>query len=124
MRNAGGVVTDDMIRSLMLAQRLKGTVATVLVHHTDCALQRVDGNAVRADVQREAGTKLPFDLEDFKDLDADVRKSMARIYASPFLRHKMEVRGYVFDVDTHTLRRVRGPELDLESPDGDRALSA
>jgi carbonic anhydrase len=105
IRNAGGVVTDDAIRSLTISQRLLGTTEIVLIHHTDCGMLTFTDDEVKAQIQEDTGIRPPFALEAFPDVDADVRQSMARIQASPFLPHK-NVRGYVYDVDDRTLREV------------------
>jgi carbonic anhydrase len=107
IRNAGGVVTDDVIRSLMISQRLLGTHEVVLVHHTDCGMLTFKDDDVKAAVQADTGLKPPFALEAFGDLDTDVRQSIARIKASPFVPDKTSIRGFVFDVATGKLREVR-----------------
>jgi carbonic anhydrase len=106
LRNAGGVVTDDVIRSLILSQRFLGTEAVMLVHHTRCGAHGLSEDTVKAELQAETGIRPPFSFEGFTDLDADVRQSMARIKQSPFLRHRNAVRGFVLDVDDGSLREV------------------
>jgi carbonic anhydrase len=106
LRNAGGVVTDDMIRSLILSQRFLGTEAVMLIHHTRCGALGLSEDSVKAELQAETGMRPPFSLEGFTDLDADVRQSMARVRRSPFLRHRDAVRGFVLDVDDGSLREV------------------
>jgi carbonic anhydrase len=106
IRNAGGVVTDDVIRSLLISQRLLGTREIVLVHHTDCGMLTFHDDDVKAAVQSDTGIKPPFALEAFGDLDTDVRQSIARIKASPFVPDKSSVRGFVYDVATGKLREV------------------
>jgi carbonic anhydrase len=106
LRNAGGVVTDDVIRSLMLSQRLLGTRAVMLIHHTRCGTHGLQESQVKAQLQSEVGMHPPFALEGFADLEAAVRQSMARIRHSPFLPHRSAVRGFVFDVDDGRLREV------------------
>jgi carbonic anhydrase len=106
IRNAGGVVTDDVIRSLTISQRLLGTREVILVHHTDCGMLTFKDDAVKADIEADTGVRPPFALEAFPDLDQDVRQSIARIKASPFLPHKDAVRGFVFDVGSGALREV------------------
>jgi carbonic anhydrase len=106
IRNAGGVVTDDVIRSLMISQRLLGTHEVVLIHHTDCGMLTFTDDEVKAAVQADTGLKPPFALEAFSDLDTDVRQSIARIKASPFVPDKSSIRGFVFDVATGKLREV------------------
>ena len=108
LRNAGGVVTDDVIRSLMLSQRLLGTRAVMLIHHTRCGAHGLAEESLKAQLQTEVGMRPPFALEAFADLDADVRQSMARIRHSPFLPHRDAVRGFVLDVDDGRLREVVG----------------
>jgi carbonic anhydrase len=106
IRNAGGVVTDDVIRSLTISQRLLGTREVILVHHTDCGMLTFKDDAVKADIEADTGVRPPFALEAFPDLDQDVRQSVARIKASPFVPHKDAVRGFVFDVKSGALREV------------------
>ena len=106
LRNAGGVVTDDVIRSLILSQRYLGTEAVMLIHHTRCGAHGLSEDAVKAELQAETGIRPPFSLEGFTDVDEDVRQSMARIKHSPFLRHRQAVRGFVLDVDDGSLREV------------------
>ena len=106
IRNAGGVVTDDVIRSLLISQRLLGTREIVLIHHTDCGMLTFHDDDVKAAVQADTGIKPPFALEAFGDLDTDVRQSIARIKASPFVPKKDSVRGFVFDVATGKLNEV------------------
>jgi carbonic anhydrase len=108
IRNAGGVVTDDVIRSLTISQRLLGTREVILVHHTDCGMLTFKDDAVKADIEAETGLRPPFALEAFPDLEQDVRQSIARIKASPFVPHTDEVRGFVFAVRTGALREVTG----------------
>jgi carbonic anhydrase len=104
--NAGGVVTDDTVRSLAISQRVLGTTAVALVHHTECGMLGLrDDEFVRA-LEDETGQRPPWAVESFRDLDDDVRESMARITASPFVPHTDEVRGFVFDVATGLLREV------------------
>nr|WP_205696416.1 carbonic anhydrase [Conexibacter sp. SYSU D00693] len=106
LRNAGGVVTDDMIRSLAISQRLLKTEEIVLVHHTDCGMLKLSEDTFREELRQETGFKPTWAVEAFVDLEDDVRHSMNRIQASPFLLHKDKVTGYIFDVDTLELRRV------------------
>ena len=106
IRNAGGVATDDAIRSLVISQRLLGTEEIVLVHHTDCGMLTFSDDAVSREIQEDTGIKPGFAFEAFTDLDEDVLQSMARIRQSPFIPHK-NVRGFVFDVATGSLREVR-----------------
>src|SRR5262252_4361017 len=93
VRNAGGVVTDDVIRSLAISQRLLGTREIVLIHHTDCGMLTFKDDDVKAQIEADTGIRPPFALEAFADVDADVRQSTARIKASPFVPHKDSIRG-------------------------------
>jgi len=108
IRNAGGVVTDDVIRSLTISQRLLGTREVILIHHTDCGMLTFKDDEVKADIEAETGLRPPFALEAFPDLDQDVRQSIVRIKASPFIPRKDSVRGFVLDVRTGALREVTG----------------
>ena len=105
IRNAGGVVTDDAIRSLSISQRLLGTEEIVLIHHTDCGMLTFTDDAFRRSIQDDTGVKPEWAAESFSDLDEDVRQSKARIEASPFIPHK-NVRGFVYEVETGKLREV------------------
>jgi carbonic anhydrase len=107
IRNAGGVVTDDEIRSLAISQRLLGTVEIILIHHTDCGMLTFTDDGFKRDVQDDTGIKPEWAAESFTDLDEDVRQSIARIKASPFIPHKDAVRGFVFDVATGKLNEVK-----------------
>lgn len=106
IRNAGGVVTEDVIRSLTISQRLLGTREIMLIHHTDCGMQTFKDDEVKASIEEETGIRPPFALEAFSDLDDNVRQSIARIRASPFVPHKDAIRGFVYEVDTGRLREV------------------
>jgi carbonic anhydrase len=106
IRNAGGVVTDDEIRSLSISQRLLGTEEIVLIHHTDCGMLTFTDDAFKRAVQDDVGIKPEWAAEAFDDLDEDVRQSIARIKASPFIPRKDSVRGFVYDVETGRLREV------------------
>jgi carbonic anhydrase len=106
IRNAGGVVTDDAIRSLTISQRLLGTTEIVLVHHTDCGMLTFSDDTFKADIQSDTGIKPHWSPEAFSDLQEDVRQSIARIKASPFLPKRDAVRGFVFDVATGKLTEV------------------
>ena len=105
IRNAGGVVTDDEIRSLAISQRLLGTREIVLIHHTDCGMLTFTDDAFKQSIQDETGIKPEWAAESFTDLDVDVRQSIARIKASPFVPHRDAIRGFVFDVATGLLTR-------------------
>ena len=106
IQNAGGVITDDEIRSLVISQRLLGTREIVLIHHTDCGMLTFTDDAVKDQIQADTGIRPEFALESFSDLEGDVRQSMARIQASPFIPHKDAVRGFVYEVETGRLREV------------------
>src|ERR1700685_2744276 len=106
IRNAGGVVTDDEIRSLAISQRLLGTREIILIHHTDCGMLTFTDDDFKAAIQEETGIKPEWAAEAFSDLDVDVRQSIARIKASPFIPHTDAVRGFVFDVATGKLNEV------------------
>jgi carbonic anhydrase len=106
IRNAGGVITDDVIRSLCLSQRYLGTREVILMHHTDCGLQRVTEDAFKAQLEEELGVKPGWSLESFSDPFDDTAQSMRRLRQSPFLPHKQHVRGFVYDVDTGRLHEV------------------
>ena len=105
IRNAGGVVTDDAIRSLAISQRLLGTEEIVLIHHTDCGMLTFNDDDFKRSIQDETGVKPSWAAEAFSDLDEDVRQSIARIKASPFIPRK-NVRGFVYEVETGRLREV------------------
>jgi len=107
IRNAGGVVTDDEIRSLAISQRLLGTTEIILIHHTDCGMLTFTDDGFKAAILKETGIKPPWSAEAFSDLDEDVRQSIRRIKASPFIPHTDSVRGFVFDVATGKLKEVR-----------------
>ena len=106
IRNAGGVATDDEIRSLAISPRLLGTREIILIHHTDCGMLTFTDDGFKAAIQAETGIKPAWSAEAFPDLDADVRQSVARIKASPFIPHTDQVRGFVFDVATGKLNEV------------------
>ncbi len=106
IRNAGGVVTDDEIRSLAISQRLLGTEEILLIHHTDCGMLTFTDDAFKRQVQDDVGIKPEWAAESFSDLDEDVRQSIARIKASPFIPHRDNVRGFVYDVTDGSLREV------------------
>ncbi|MBW3592329.1 MAG: carbonic anhydrase [Actinobacteria bacterium] len=106
IRNAGGAVTDDVIRSLAISQRLLGTSEIMLIHHTDCGMLTFSDDEFRRGVEADTGVRPEWAVETFQDLDADVRQSIARIHASPFIPKKDAVRGFVFEVETGRLREV------------------
>ena len=105
-RNAGGVVTNDAIRSLTISQRLLGTEEVILIHHTDCGMLTFKDDEVKADIEKETGIRPPFALEAFSNLEQDVRQSAARIKASPFVPKTDKVRGFIFDVSSGRLNEV------------------
>src|SRR5580700_8770183 len=107
IRNAGGVVTDDVIRSLAISQRLLGTREIMLVHHTECGMLTFTDDDFKAAIQEETGIKPPWAAEAFGELEADVRQSIKRITSSPFIPHTDAVRGFVFDVATGLLTEVK-----------------
>ncbi len=106
IRNAGGIVTDDALRSLLLSQRLLGTREVLVLHHTDCGMLSFKDDELSARIKAEVGVAPPLKLGAFSDLDQDVRESVARIKASPFLPHRDTVRGFVYDVTTGQVREV------------------
>ena len=106
IRNAGGVVTDDVVRSLAISQRLLGTTEIMLIHHTDCGLQKTTEDEFKGAIEAETGIRPPWAVEAFTDAGQDVRQSIGRIKASPYITHKDDVRGFVFDVDTGKLNEV------------------
>ena len=107
VRNAGGVVTDDAIRSIVISQRLLGTNEIILIHHTGCGMLTFRDDDVKAQIEADTGIRPSFALEAFGDLDADVRQSIARIKASPFIPNKDSIRGFVYEVETGRLREVK-----------------
>src|SRR3954453_7740014 len=106
IRNAGGVVTDDTIRSLAISQRMLGTEEVLLMHHTRCGMQSFTDEEFAGELERETGVAPEWAPGAFADLDGDVRESIARVKASPFIPHKDSVRGFVYDVETGRLREV------------------
>jgi carbonic anhydrase len=106
LRNAGGVITDDIIRSVAISQRRMGTREVMLIHHTDCGMQTLTDDGFRAELQQATGVAPAFAIESFTDLDADVRQSILRVRRSEFLLHRDLVRGFVYDVDTHRMREI------------------
>ncbi len=109
IRNAGGVITDDVIRSLCLSQRALGTREIVLVHHTDCGLHNLDEAKFRAELEVEIGVKPWWSLEAFVDPFQDIRQSIQRLYMTPFIRHKEDISGFVYDVHDGLLHTVDVP---------------
>jgi carbonic anhydrase len=106
LRNAGGVITDDVIRSLAISQRRLETRSVMLIHHTDCGMQKVTDDGFRAELQEATGVAPAFAIESFSDVDADVAQSILRVRRSRFVPHRDDVRGFVYDVDTHRLREI------------------
>ena len=106
IRNAGGVVTEDEIRSLAISQRLLGTEEIILIHHTDCGMLTFQDDDFRRQIQDDTGIKPQWAAESFADLEEDIRQSKARIAASPFVRNKDSIRGFIYDVDTGRLQEV------------------
>ena len=124
IRNAGGAVTDDVIRSLTISQRLLGTTDIVLIHHTDCGMLTFTDDEVKRQIERDVGIRPPFSLEAFPDLDEDVRQSIARIKASPFVPSSASIRGLVYEVETGKLREVPAEvpgDIWLDAPTEPRA---
>jgi carbonic anhydrase len=112
IRNAGGVVTEDEIRSLAISQRLLGTEEIILIHHTDCGMLTFTDDEFKRSIQDETGVKPSWAAEAFSDLDEDVRQSIARIKASPFIPRKESVRGFVYEVETGRLREVAASQAE------------
>ena len=108
LRNAGGVVSDDTIRSLAISQHKLGTREIMVMHHTRCGMQGLDDGAFAAELEANAGTAPPFAIGGFADLEEDVRASVRRIRESPFVPFRDAVRGFVYDVDTHAVTEVDG----------------
>jgi len=106
LRNAGGIVTDDTIRSLAISQRRLGTREVMLIHHTDCGMEKLTDDGFRAELEEAAGTAPDFAIESFDDVEEAVRRSILRVRNSPFVPHREAVRGFVYDVDTHRLREI------------------
>jgi carbonic anhydrase len=106
LRNAGGVITDDVIRSLAISQRKLGTRDVMLIHHTDCGMQKITDDGFREELHEATGVSPAFAIESFVDVDVDVRQSILRVRRSEFLLHRDNVRGFVYDVDSHRLREV------------------
>jgi len=107
IRNAGGVVTNDVIRSLIISQRLQDTREVMLIHHTDCGMLKFSEDDLKREIRRDVGAEPAFALRSFRDLEDDVRESIQRIRACPYLPFRDEVRGFVYDVDTGLLHEVR-----------------
>jgi carbonic anhydrase len=110
LRNAGGVITDDVIRSLAISQRKLETREVMLIHHTDCGMQKITDDGFRTELRESTGIAPAFAIESFGDADEDVRQSIRRVRSTPFLLHRDIVRGFVYDVDSHRLREVEVEE--------------
>ena len=106
LRNAGGVVTDDVIRSLAISQRLLGTTEVLLIHHTRCGMEGLDEHEFRDELREAGGGEPPFAIGSFADVQADVSESVRRVQNSPYLPHRDRVRGLIYDVDTGRVRDV------------------
>ena len=106
LRNAGGVITDDVIRSLAVSQRRLGTRSVMLIHHSDCGMAKLTDDGFRRELLEATGVAPAFAIESFEDVDVDVRQSVLRVRRSTFLLHRDAIRGFVYDVDTHRLREV------------------
>jgi carbonic anhydrase len=106
IRNAGGIVSDDVIRSLSISQRRLGTEEIVLIQHTDCGMLKITDDGFRQELQEATGVAPNFAIESFRDLDANVRQSLERLRQSPFLLHRDKIRGFIYDVDSGELREV------------------
>jgi carbonic anhydrase len=106
LRNAGGVVTDDVVRSLAISQRILKTEYVMVIHHTDCGMEKITDDGFRAELQEDTGLAPAFAIETFTDVEADVRQSVARLRHSRFLLHRDRIRGFVYDVDSHSLTEV------------------
>jgi len=104
--NAGGVITDDEIRSLVISQRLLGTREIMVIQHTDCGMLTFSDDELKQQIHEEVGMKPHFAMESFSDLDENLRQSIARIKSSPFIPHKESVRGFIYEVETGSLREV------------------
>jgi carbonic anhydrase len=106
LRNAGGVVSDDVIRSLAISQRRLGTREVMLIHHSDCGMEKITDEGFRVELEEATGIVPGFPIESFTSVDDSVRRSLDRVRRSPFIPHRDAVRGFVYDVDTHRLREV------------------
>ncbi|MFM8827250.1 MAG: beta-class carbonic anhydrase, partial [Actinomycetota bacterium] len=114
IRNAGGVVTDDVIRSLVVSQRLLRTQEIVLIHHTNCGLQNVSEDSFKAEIEKECGIKPWWAIETFADPYVDVRQSMSRLHSSPFIVEKDHIRGFVYDVEIGRLHEVEADQRHVD----------
>jgi carbonic anhydrase len=107
IRNAGGIATEDAIRSLTISQRLLGTTEIVVIHHTDCGMERFSDEAMAEAIERETGVRPPFAFGAFDDVERDVRHTIALLRESPFIPHTDNIRGFVFEVESGRMREVR-----------------
>jgi carbonic anhydrase len=110
LRNAGGVITDDVVRSLAISQRLLGTESVMVIHHSDCGMQKITDDGFRRELQNATGMAPAFAIESFTDIEADVRQSVARLRHSLFVPNREQIRGFVYDVDVHGLTEVDCPD--------------
>lgn len=108
LRNAGGIASEDAIRSIMLSQRRLGTRSIMVIHHSDCGMLTIDEKGEKDRIEADTGIRPSFALEAFSDIDADVVQTVARLKASPFLPHKDDIRGFVYEVETGRVREVTG----------------
>ncbi len=123
IRNAGGVITDDVIRSLCLSQRYLGTREIILLHHTDCGLQLVTEDSFKAELEAELGIKPWWAVESFTDPYADVLQSMHRLHQTPFVKYKQDIRGFVYDVNTGLINEVQNTPLPIPAKDQERSAA-
>lgn len=112
IRNAGGIANDDAIRSLVISQRLLGTNEVILIHHTDCGMLTFTDDEIKSQIEAETGIRPPFALDAFTDVESDLRQSIIRILASPFIPQKTSVRGFVYDVESGKLNEVTAASCD------------
>jgi carbonic anhydrase len=108
LRNAGGLITNDVIRSLAISQRKLGTREVMVIQHTNCGMQSITDDEFRAELLRDTGVEPPFEAQAFTDLEASVRSSIQRLRESPFLPYRDSIGGFVYDVSTHQLREIPG----------------
>ncbi len=106
VRNAGGIASEDAIRSIIISQRLLGTREIIVIHHTDCGMETFTDDALRAEIERETGIRPPFAFESFVNAEDDVRQTIARLQSSPFIPHRDSIRGFIFEVGTGRMREV------------------
>ena len=106
IRNAGGIASDDAIRSIIISQRLLDTNEIIVIHHTDCGMEKFTDDALKAEIEQETGIRPPFAFEAFSDAEDDVRQTMARLRTSPFIPHRDNIRGFIFEVESGRIREV------------------